>query len=74
MDMRHPISKPRIGQGRAGIRRKVQIVLPLQTPVQEVKKPLPETVTQSQEAVQTECKLIAQTDMGQPIGHRIETR
>ena len=34
-DMRHPISKPRIGQGRAGIRRKVKIILPLQTPALE---------------------------------------
>ena len=28
MDMRPPISKPRIGQGRACIRRKAMIVLP----------------------------------------------
>ena len=73
-DMRPPISKPRIGQGRAGIRRKVRIVPPLQTPAPEVTHSLPETVTQSQETVQTECKSTAQTDITQQIGPRIETR
>ena len=53
MDMRHPISKPGIGQGRAGIRRKAKIV---QTPAPEATQSLPETVTQSQKTVQTECK------------------
>ena len=74
MDMRHPISKPRIGQGRAGIRSKAKIVLPLQTPAPEVTQSLPKTVTQSQETVQTECKSTAQTDIRQPIGPRIATR
>ena len=74
MDMRHPISMPRIGQGRAAIRRKVKIVPPLQTPAPEATRSLPETVTQSQETVQTEHKSTAQTDIRQPIGPRIETR
>ena len=74
MDVRHPISKPRIGQGRAATKRKVKIVLPLQTPVPEVAQSLPKTVTQSQQTVQTEHKSTAQTDKRQPIGPRIETR
>ena len=73
-DMRNPISKPRIGPGRAGIRRKVKIVPPLQTPAPEASQSLPETVTQLQETVQTEHKSTAQTDIRQPIGPRIETR
>ena len=55
----HPIPKPRIGQGRAGLRRKVKthqpISLPQQTPAQpmvsqvpKVALPLPEPNTQSQ--------------------------
>ena len=55
----HPIPKPRIGQGRAGLRRKVKtnqpIPLPQQTPAQPVTThvpktalPLPEPITQSQ--------------------------
>ena len=74
MDMRHPISKPRIGQDRAGIRRKAKIVPPQQTPAPEVTQSLLETVTQSQETVQIECKSTDQTDNRQPIGPRIETR
>ena len=55
----HPIPKPRIGQGRAGLRRKVKtnqpIPLPQQTPAQpvtthvpEAALPLPEPIIQSQ--------------------------
>ena len=55
----HPIPKPRIGQGRAGQRRKVKthqpISLPHQSPVHPITKhvqktvmPLPETTAQSQ--------------------------
>ena len=40
MDMRSPISKPRIGQGRAGVRRKARIVPSLQTPAPEVTQSL----------------------------------
>ena len=74
MDKRIPIPKPRIGQGRAGIRRKVKIVLPLQTPAPKVTPSLPETVIQSQETVQTDHQLPAQTGFKQPIGPRIESR
>ena len=72
MDKGLPIPKPRIGQGRAGIRIKARIVLPLQTPAPKVTPSLPETVTQSQETVQTEHQLFAQTGIKQPIGPRIE--
>ena len=59
----HPIPKPRIGQGRARLRRKVNtiqpILLPQQPPTQPVTKhiqkavmPLPEPFTQSQSQVQ----------------------
>ena len=51
----HPIPKPRIGQGRAGLRRKVKtyqpISLPQQSPAQPITKtakPLPDSNTQSQ--------------------------
>ena len=74
MDKWPPIPKPRIGQGRAGIRRKVRIVLPPQTPAPKVTQSLPETVTQSQETVQTEHRSPAQTDIKQPIGPTFENR
>ena len=59
----HPIPKPRIGQGRAGLRRMVNtiqpILLPQQLPTQPMTKhiqkavmPLPEPITQSQSQVQ----------------------
>ena len=59
----HPIPKPRIGQGRAGLRRKVKtnqpIPLPQQTPAQPVTThvpktalSLPEPITQSEVDVQ----------------------
>ena len=59
----HPIPKPRIGQGRAGLRRKVKrlqlISLPYQSPAQPITKhvqktvmPLPEPSYQSQSHVQ----------------------
>ena len=67
MNIRPSISKPRNEQGRAGIRRKARIVPLLQTPAPEVTQSLPETVTQSQETVQTKCKSTAQRDIRQPI-------
>ena len=86
-DKRPPIPKPRIGQGRAGIRRKAKVVLPTQTPIQipapKAATSLPEPVIQSQETVQTEHQLPAQTpirqptsptSIKQPIGPRIEHR
>ena len=52
-DKRPPIPKPRLWQGRAGIRRKARVVLPTQTPIQtpapNVAPSLPESVIQSQE-------------------------
>ena len=59
----HPIPKPRIGQGRAGPRRKVKapqpITLPYLLPVQPITEhdsktvmPLPESTSQSQNQVQ----------------------
>ena len=61
----HPIPKPRIGQGRAGLRRKVNtlqpIPLPCQLPTQPITKhvqkavvPLPEPTNQSQSHVQSQ--------------------
>ena len=86
-DKRLPLPMPRIGQGRVRIKRKVQVVPPLQTPLQtptpKVIQSLPETVTKSHEIVQTEHKLPAQTPIRQPIsptsikqtiGPRIEHR
>ena len=61
----HPIPKPRIGQGRAGLRRKVKaplpIALPHPLPVQPITEhgsrtavPLPEPTNQSQSHVQSQ--------------------
>ena len=61
----HPIPKPRIGQGRAGLKRKVNtlqpIPLPQQLPTQPMIKhiqktvmPLPEPINQSQSQVQSQ--------------------
>ena len=47
-DNRLPIPKPRLGQGRAGIRRKVRVVLPTQTPIQT---PAPNVATSLPEPV-----------------------
>ena len=59
----HPIPKPRIGQGRAGLRRKIRTNQPIPLPKQMLAQPiptpapkealsLPETIVQSQENVQ----------------------
>ena len=61
----HPIQKPRIGQGRAGLRRKVKAPLPIASPhplpVQPITEhdsrtamPLPEPTNQSQSHVQSQ--------------------
>ena len=61
----HPIPKPRIGQGRAGLRRKVKAPLPIASPhplpVQPIAEhdlrtamPLPESTNQSQSHVQSQ--------------------
>ena len=58
-----PIPKPRIGQGRVGLRRKIRINLPIPLPKQMLPQPiptpapkktpsLPEPIVQSQESVQ----------------------
>ena len=57
-----PLPKPRIGQGRAGIRRKPKVTLPMPNPIQMPSPPIPkpaprttqpltEPVTQSQDSV-----------------------
>ena len=57
----HPYPNPRIGKGRAGIRRKPRITLPIPRPIQtptpptptpapRLMQPLPEPVTKSQES------------------------
>ena len=59
----HPIPKPRIGQGRAGMRRKIRTNQPIPLPKQMLAQPiptpapkeapsLPEPIVQSQESVQ----------------------
>ena len=61
----HPISKTRIGQGRAGLRRKVNTIQPIQLPqqlptqpmtkhIQKPVVPLPEPMNQSQSQVQSQ--------------------
>ena len=60
-----PIPKPRIGQGRAGLRRKVNTIQPIPLPQQPLTQPmtkhiqkafipLPETINQSQSQVQSQ--------------------
>ena len=59
----HPIPKPRIGQGRAGLRRKIRtnqptplpkqmLAQPILTPASKEASSLPEPIVQSQENVQ----------------------
>ena len=61
----HPIPKPRIGQGRAGLRRKINTLQPIPLPhqlpthpitkhVQKAVMPLPEPTNQSQSHVQSQ--------------------
>ena len=61
----HPIPKPRIGQGRAGLRRKVNTIQPIPLPhqpptqpmtkpIQKAVTPLPEPINQSQSQVQSQ--------------------
>ena len=73
-DVRAPACKPRIGQGRAGVRRKVRVALPSQSrqfPAPATEQ-MPEVASQPQ--VATELESPAQPDFRQPIGPRIETR
>ena len=68
------MQKPRIGQGRAGVRRKTRVALPPQPrhiPVPGT-EPMPEVTTQLQVASEHESPV--QTDFRQPIGSRKEAR
>ena len=74
----HPIPKPRIGQGRARLRRKFKthqpIPLPKQMPAQPITThvpkaamSLPEPVAQSQESVQPQCHVPILLPQHQPV-------
>ena len=80
-----PIPRPRIGQGRAGLRRKANtILLPQQLPTQPMTKhiqktvmPLPETITQSQSQVQPQVlprPYIDPIHIPQQIGPKLQHR
>ena len=82
----HPIPKPRIGQGRAGLRRKVNTLQPMPLPcqlpthVQKAVMPLPEPTNQLQSQVQSQIlprplsqhHLIDPTHILQQIGPKIQ--
>ena len=83
----HPIPKPRIGQGRAGLRRKVRVPQPIASPhplpVQPITgqdlrtvRPLPEPTNQLQSHVQSQNlarhHLIDPTHFPQQIGPKIQ--
>ena len=85
----HPIPKPRIGQGRARLRRKVKTLQPISLPYQPMMKhvqktviPLPEPNNQSQSHVQSQVvprpfsqhELIDSTHITQQIGPKIQHR
>ena len=77
-DIRSPVYKPSIKQGRAGVRKKIRTVLPSQpketsTPA-TVEKSIPEVSAQPQVTAQTEHVSPAQTDFRLPLSHRIVTR
>ena len=74
----HPIPKPRIGQGRAGLRRKIKtnqpIPLPKQTLAQPIPTPapkealsLPEPIVQSQKNVQPQYHIPISLPHHQPV-------
>ena len=65
----HPIPKPRIGQGKAGLKRKIRtnqsvplpkwtIVQLIQTPAPKEMLSLPEPIGQSQGNVQPQCHIL----------------
>ena len=78
IDTRPPVYKPRIEQGRAGVRRKVRMVMPSQPKqtlaLATVEKSMPEVATQPQVTAQTEHALPAQTSLKQPFSPRIVTK
>ena len=74
----HPIPKPRIGQGRAGLRRKFRTTQPIPLPNQMAAQPmtthvpkaalsLPEPMVQSQEKVQTQHHAAVPLPQHQPV-------
>ena len=74
----HPIPKPRIGQGRDGLKRKIKanqpvplpkqtIVQPIQTPAPKEALSLPEPVVQSQENVQPQHLIPTSLPQHQPV-------
>ena len=68
------ISRPSIGQGRAGIKRKVRLV-PNEMPKLVDTRPMPDPITQLQGATTTQRQLPnVQADIRQSIGPRPETR
>ena len=68
------INRPTIGQGRAGVKRKVRPV-PKETPKPVETRPITHPITQAQgnTAMQRQLPHV-QVDIRQPIGHRLETR
>ena len=82
----HPIPKPRIGQGRAGLRRKIRTNHPIPFPKQMLAQPipapapkeapsLPEPIVQSQDNVQPQYHIPIPLPQHQPIDptHIIQT-
>ena len=78
----HPIPKPRTGQGRAGLRRKVNTLQPITKHVQKAVVPLPEPTNQLQSHVQSQIlprplsqhHPIDPIHMPQQIGPKIQHR
>ena len=74
----HPVPKPRIGQGRAGIKRKIRTNQPIPLPKQMLAQPiptpapkeapsLPEPIVQSQESVQPQHHIPIPLPHHQPV-------
>ena len=79
----HPIPKPRIGQGRAGLRRKIKTNQPIPLPKQMLAQPIPTPIVQSQEKVQPQHHIpiplpqhqpVDPTCIIQPIGPKVQYR
>ena len=74
----YPTPKPRIGQGKAGLKRKIRtnqtvplprqtIAQPIQTPALKEMQSLPEPIVQSQEKVQPQYHIWIQLPQHQPV-------
>ena len=74
--VRTPICKPRVGQGRAGLRREMKIVMPLQLKqiIATAKMHKPETITQPKITSQIEHIPSGQTTHKQPLSPKVMTR